>query len=140
TIAQRRNALGEIERPGRSAGVLVVNQSFSFRGSRNAGDPSFHTFDIAQEFRVDEEKMPLAEDRPTQAAPKLILPYLAAREASPIIERVIGIERVVPKELINGPMKLVGPTAGHDIDRRTHRAAEFRFRQRLQLELLGCFI
>src|SRR5579863_2264183 len=91
-------------------------------GGRNSADCR-HALDQAKILNVEEEKRLFPDDWAADAAAKLVLAQFRLRaDRSKII---LGIELVIPKELIQGPMEGVGAGLGDQVDHAAAGARDF---------------
>ncbi len=88
------------------------------RNGRNRRD----SLGLSDSFVVSKEKCPILEDRSTDSSPKLV-----ALEGwggkSGIIEKVPGVQFVIPEKFVRAPMKLICPRARNRVDHAAGRLA-----------------
>ncbi len=109
-------------------------------GGRRYQTRARNAFLVAQPFVISEPERPVANDRPSDCAAKLIAFALRLGRIQQFGKVVIGIERVIPEKFEDAAVHLVGTRLDGRVHDRARTAAVLRrVRVGLDLELLQRF-
>lgn len=100
-------------------------KSPSRQGLKRHGERSDSCRPLPIAFVVEEVKRFVFDDRAADIAAELIALEAALFDARTVAEKVIGVQRAVPMEFKERPMKIVRTALGNQVDDAAARAPEF---------------
>ena len=111
-----------IEDRGAKAAEIAGRHHRFLGGCRNGGN-GFSGLADANALVVGEEERPVAADRTADRSAEFVSAEWLLRSSSPVVEERVGIQLVIPQELVGAAVKLIAAGFGlHDGDRARSRS------------------